>query len=271
VLWTREFKVRFFFFIILEGNNEFSCLLQGAIVRGDLNSITVAVQNGKKKILRQKKKQKEKNTRANQAVNKKLKDMNKNRDWSVSNIYFFSGQQRTIIHWQAWELLPAHVYTIQLKPPPILDIIGHNKISGGPKKCFLNVFQHLKKDNIPFIAFMVLQGENKRWFWLAQHIKACIKTKIETQKKNSSPQGLTYAPSQIKKKLNKDDIYRERWKFISIKFVHLLQCRLNMLQEGWIEISQRNKNTPNFCFSKNHKITWRTNRIFKPTKTGGTR
>lgn len=55
---------------------------------------------------------------------------------------------------------------------------------------FLNVFQHLKKkkDNIPFIAFMVLQGENRRWnvFWLAQHIKACIKTKIETQqnKKN---------------------------------------------------------------------------------------
>lgn len=29
--------------------------------------------------------------------------------------------------------------------------------------------------------------------------------------------------------------------FISNKFVHLLQCRLNMLQEGWIEISQRNE------------------------------
>lgn len=193
---------------------------------------------------------------------------------------FFSGQQRTIIHWQAWELLPAHIYTIQLKPPPILDIIGHNKISGGPQKmlffpffvfCFLNVVQHLKKDNIPFIAFMVLQGENKRWnvFWLAQHIKACIKTKIETQK--TVLLGVSVTLCLKLKKLNKDDIYREKWKFISIKFVHLLQCRLNMLQEGWIEISQRNKKYPKLLFSKNHKITWRTNRIFKPTKTGGTR
>lgn len=32
------------------------------------------------------------------------------------------------------------------------------------------------------------------------------------------------------KRKRTDDIYREKWKFISIKFVHLL--RLNMLQEG---------------------------------------
>jgi len=36
---------KFFFIIILEGNNGFNCLLHGAIVKGELNSITVTVLN----------------------------------------------------------------------------------------------------------------------------------------------------------------------------------------------------------------------------------
>lgn len=85
--------------------------------------------------------------------------------------------------------------------------------------------------------------------------KSLYKNESRNTKKNkkqfSSGSHLCSVSNKIK--LNKDDIYREKWKFISIKFVHLLQCRLNMLQEGWIEISQRNKNTPNFCFLRTIK------------------
>lgn len=108
---------------------------------------------------------------------------------------------------------------------------------------------------------MVLQGENRRWnvFWLAQHIKACIKTKIETQqnkktnKKNSSPQGLTYALSQIskvkKKQLNKDDIYRERNG--SLFLFNLFTCfnvASTCYKRAELKISQRNKKYPKLLF-----------------------
>lgn len=71
--------------------------MQGAIVRGDLNSITVAVQNRGENTKTKKIVKKKKNTRVYQAVNKKLKDINKIEMKRIKYL-FFSGQQRTIIH-----------------------------------------------------------------------------------------------------------------------------------------------------------------------------
>lgn len=121
---------------------------------------------------------------------------------------FFSGQQRTIIHWQAWELLPAHIYTIQLKPPPILDIIGHNKISGGPKKCFfecLPTFKKKKKRQYSIYCFYGAsrrEQEVKRILIGTTHKSLYKNENRNTKKKNSSPQGLSYTLSQILKKEN---------------------------------------------------------------------
>lgn len=149
----------------------------------------------------------------------------------------------------------------------------------------------LKKTIFHLLLLWCFKERTGGWnvFWLARHIKACIKTKIETQKTKKFSSGVWLNTLCLRffffRKINWIRmIYIDRERngsvfFISNKFVHLLQCRLNMLQEGWIEISQRNgkKNQTNhpeellFFFSKNHKITWRTNRIFKPTKTGGTR
>lgn len=79
------------------------------------------------------------------------------------------------------------------------------------------------------------------------------------------------------KKLNRL-IYIERiGSLFLLKFVHLLQCHLNMLQEGWIEISQRNKiiiiikNYPKLLFSRTIKSHEELTEYSKPTKTGGTR
>lgn len=71
--------------------------MQGAIVRGDLNSITVAVQNRGENTKTKNREEEKKNTRVYQAVNKKLKDINKIEMKRIKYL-FFSGQQRTIIH-----------------------------------------------------------------------------------------------------------------------------------------------------------------------------
>jgi hypothetical protein len=65
------------------GNNEFSCLLQGAIARGDLNAITVTVVNSEKTP----------RTKIHAGVStmnkKKLKAMNKNRHEAYQIFIFF--------------------------------------------------------------------------------------------------------------------------------------------------------------------------------------
>lgn len=86
---------------------------------------------------------------------------------------------------------------------------------------FLFVFFYLKKDNIPFIAFMVLQGENRRVkrILIGTTHKSLYKNEnrnTKNEQKKSSPRGShLYALSQdyfyffcSKNKLNKDDIYR---------------------------------------------------------------
>ena len=78
-------------------------------------------------------------------------------------------------------------------------------------------------------------------------------TTKQKKKKNSSPQGLTYALSQIskvkKKKLNKDDIYRERNG--SLFLFNLFTCfnvASTCYKRAELKISQRNKKYPKLLF-----------------------
>lgn len=130
-----------------------------------------------------------------------------------------------------------------------------------PKRCFwmsLNIKKKKKKDNIPFIAFMVLQGENRRWnvFWLAQHIKACIKTKIETkQKKKKQLSSGSHLCSVSNKKNWIRMIYIERE--IEVYFYSILFTCFNVASTCYkraeLKYPREIKNTPNFCFLRTIK------------------